>query len=99
MMRTRKTMLRMTAIAGLAIATLGGCKADPDKVDFDSILSNTTPELKGLAQTDADLRRATAINANQNMRMVWGDITRMFLLDRPSILSPFRAVQTSGQPF
>ena len=94
MMRTRKTMLRMTAIAGLAIATLGGCKADPD-----SILSNPTPELKGLAQTDADLRRATAINANQNMRMVWGDITRMFLLDRPSILSPFRAVQTSGQPF
>ena len=87
------------ALAGLSLATLGGCAADPDKVDFDSILSNPTPELKGLAQTEADMRRATAINANQNMRMIWGDLNRIFLLDRPSILSPFRAVQTSGEPF
>lgn len=53
------------------------------------ILANLTPELNGLAETDAQRKAAIAVVNNQNKRMVKDDINRALLLDKPSTLSPY----------
>lgn len=39
-----------------------------------------------------------AVVGNQNLRMMWSDLGRVWLFDQPSNLSPWNTVSTSGQP-
>ena len=57
-----------------------------------------TPELMGIAERPSDIERNMAVVGNQNLRLFWGDLGRVFLFDQPSYLSPYNITSTSGQP-
>jgi hypothetical protein len=81
-----------------AVVALGGCATAPDDVSYNAIKRNLTPELQGLTESGIDIDRNMAVTSNQNLRMMWGEIGRMWLFDKPSRLSPYDIIATSGQP-
>lgn len=83
--------------ATVLIAGLGGCYSSTD-VSFAAIKNNPSPELVGMANRDVDTERNMAMVGDQNLRMMWNDLNRMFLFDSPSTLSPWNTVSTTGQP-
>lgn len=64
-----------SVLALAALASLGGC-------------ANLTPELDTLSQRPADIDNRIAITDDTNLRMLNQDLGRMFLLDRPTRLTP-----------
>lgn len=86
------SLLAVTLLAGVA-----GCN-NPNDVSFNSVKSNLTPELQGMAERPVDVDRNMAVVGNQNLRMFWGDLGRLFFFDEPSPLSPWTAINTGGQP-
>ncbi|MGP1310370.1 MAG: hypothetical protein ACTS27_09255 [Phycisphaerales bacterium] len=58
-----------------ALATLGGC-------------ADISPEVDTLSQRPADVNNRIAITNDTNLRMLNQDLGRLFLLDRPSRLTP-----------
>lgn len=86
-------------LAGLACTLLiAGCKSDKDHYSYRAISKNLTPELQGIAERPVDIDRNMAVAENVDLRLFWGDLGRVWYMDRPSILSPFPTVSTSGQP-
>ena len=81
-----------------AVVALGGCATAPDDVSYNAIKRNLTPELQGITESGIDIDRNMAVTSNQNLRMMWGEIGRMWLFDKPSRLSPYDIIATSGQP-
>jgi hypothetical protein len=84
-------------ILGFLAALCLGCN-NPKDVSFNSIKNNPTPELMGMSEREIDVERNMAVVGNQNLRLMWGDLGRVWLFDQPSILSPWNTVSTSGQP-
>lgn len=97
---TSRSIIRAASVtAAASLLALGGCSSpDPSDVSFDAITSDLTPHLVGVTERDVDIDRNIAVITNQNDRMLWGDLGRMFLWDRPSRLSPYDIISTSGQP-
>jgi len=83
----------------LAVITSGltGCHSSTD-VSFAAIKSNPSPELVGMSQRSVDIERSMALVGDQNLRLMWSDLGRVWLFDAPSTLSPWNTVSTSGQP-
>jgi len=99
-MVSRRSNVRMNhlhiAPIGIGMILLTGCSSgDPI---FDSIKSNPSPELVGVANRNVDIERNMAVVGDQNLRMLTNDLNRMFLFDSPSYLSPWNIVSTTGQP-
>jgi hypothetical protein len=96
---TLRTVAKLAAasLAGCLLAGVG-CAADPMATDFKSVKSNLTPELMTISERKVDVERNLATAENQNYRMFWNDLGRMMYVDRPSILSPYFIIPTSGQP-
>ena len=94
---TIRNMFRAAALPAL-MGALTGCASDPNDVSFDAIKRDLTPHILGLSERDVDVQRNMAVIGNQNLRMTWGDLGRLFLFDRPSRLSPYDIISTSGQP-
>ena len=88
---------RIALATGAATLLLGACN-NPNDVSFGSVKSNLTPELRGVAERPSDIDRNMAVVGNQNLRMFWGDLGRLFLFDQPSMLSPYNITNTTGQP-
>lgn len=95
---TIRAAFRVASASAVALVALAGCSSDPNDVSFDAITSDLTPHLLGLTERDVDADRNIAVITNQNYRMMWGDLGRAFLWDRPSRLSPYDIISTSGQP-
>lgn len=97
---TIRAAFRVASASAIAVVALAGCSSDPNTSDvsFDAITSDLTPHLLGLTERDVDADRNIAVISNQNYRMMWGDLGRAFLWDRPSRLSPYDIISTSGQP-
>ena len=102
-------LTRCTIIGSLLLGTaLTGCATNPNtnvsdneawqNVSYQSIKSNLTPELQGLSERSIDIDRNMAVTGNQNLRLMWGELGRAFLFDKPSKLSPYDVISTSGQP-
>ena len=101
-------MTRCTLAGSLLLGTaLAGCSTSPgtkasdevySNVSYSYIKSNLTPELQGLSERSIDIDRNMAVTGNQNLRMMWGDLGRAFFFDKPSKLTPFDVVNTTGQP-
>ena len=99
MMRNIHPGLSLAALAGVTTAlALGGCKSSTDHYSYRAITSDLTPELQGVAERPVDIDTNVAVVENVNWRLMWGDLGRVWYMDRPSILSPFPTVSTSGQP-
>ena len=98
-MRTNHPIMITAALLGATtVLALGGCKSSTDHYSYKAITSDLTPELQGLAERPVDIDTNVAVVENTNWRLMWGDLGRVWFLDRPSILSPFPTVSTSGQP-
>ena len=91
-----------TKILGTLFCTsligLTGCVTNPENVNYYAIKTDLTPELQGVTERGVDIDRNMAVTGNQNLRMMWGDLGRMWLFDKPSRLSPYDIIATSGQP-
>ena len=101
---TNSSTLHRAALLGLAVGaagvmTLGGCKSAKDHYSYNAIKGNLTPELQGLTERQVDIDRNIAVNQNVDLRLMWGDLGRVWLTDNPSILSPYWTISTSGQPY
>jgi hypothetical protein len=83
-------VLGFAAVAFLAT----GCS---DNTTYHSIRNNLTPELTGTAERKVDRDRNFHIAADSNWRQMNDDISRTFLLDNPSRLSPYPIV-SNGAP-
>lgn len=99
MTRHLRNGLTLATLAGATtLVALGGCKSNTDHYSYRAITSNLTPELQGVAERPVDIDTNIAVVENVNWRLMWGDLGRVWYMDRPSILSPFPTVSTSGQP-
>lgn len=92
---TRPASIAIAALVG--VCALGGCY-DPNNVSFDYLKGHVTPEMDGLSERDVDIQRSLAMNEDQTLRMFWRDFGVLWLVDQPSMLSPYYIVSTNGQP-
>ncbi len=82
-----------------ATAGMNGCSSsNPNDVSFNAIKGDLTPHIMGLTERDVDVELNMAVISNQNLRMFWGDLGRVWFFDRPSRLSPYDIISTGGQP-
>lgn len=89
----------MTATAALLLTGCGnGTKRNLDDVRYGTIMHNLTPELAGLSSSQDDIRSNSAVVGNMNLRMASDDLIRMWLMDKPSILTPYPTFSSSHQP-
>ena len=92
-------LIAMTTTAALLLAGCGdGTKRNLDDARYGTILHNLTPELAGLSSTQDGIRNNSAIVGNLNLRMASDDLIRMWLMDKPSILTQYPTYSTSQQP-
>ena len=87
-MRNMRSTHRMTLPVAAALAggllLLSGCRSGTTA----AIYHDPTPALDTLSQTDFEVKNALVNTRETNFRMVWEDLGRMWMLDRPSRLSP-----------
>ena len=57
-----------------------------------AIFASLSPNLKGLSNTYSEQEAGIAVTNNANMRMIDDDAGRLFLLDKPSLLSPLPTI-------
>lgn len=89
-MSTRVSRTVRLALGCAAAATLVGCTTASSPADYaqaERIRSNLTPELDTLYQRPDDMSNAMTIMADENGRMFWQDLGRVFYVDRPSRLT------------
>ena len=96
-MTTRAAFRSSCLLLAVASVGLGGCSS-PEDVSFNAIKGDLTPHIVGLTERDVDIELNMAVVGNQNLRMFWGDLGRIWLFDRPSRLSPYDIIATSGKP-
>ncbi|MFO0830475.1 MAG: hypothetical protein U0637_01405 [Phycisphaerales bacterium] len=86
-----KTFARLTALSTAAVAaTLVGCGSSNKAADggrLSAIQSDVTPELMTQSQRHVDVDNEVAMTWDGNSRMMWADLHRFFLNDRPSLLT------------
>lgn len=102
-------MTRCTLVGTLLLGTaLAGCATNPNSnvnnsedwqnVNYHAIKSNLTPEMMGISEREIDINRNMAVVGNQNLRMIWSDLGRAWFFEKPSKLSPYDIINTTGQP-
>ncbi|MCH2135087.1 MAG: hypothetical protein MK101_00730 [Phycisphaerales bacterium] len=91
-----------TTICCTATLLLAGCgngtHRNIEDTRYASVLNNLTPELAGLSSTQDDIRNNSAIVGNLNLRMLSDDWVRVWLFDKPSILTPYPVYDSGQQP-
>jgi hypothetical protein len=89
-MTTRVPRIVCLALGCAAAATLVGCTTAGSRADYaqaERIRADLTPELDTLYQRPDDMSNAMTIMADENGRMFWQDLGRVFYTDRPSRLT------------
>ena len=81
-MFNRKAWSVLVAAGALAMT---GCHSPTSK---HAIREDPTPELKTLYERDDDVHNTLSLMKNENWRMFWEDLGRVFYLDRASRLTP-----------
>lgn len=82
---TSTRCLRTLLITAAAAATLAGCQS-VSREDA-KVRGELTPELKTLSQRSIDWDNRALITMDENARGANNDLTRFWLLDRPSRLN------------
>ena len=96
-----KSCFRISSLCAIALVghlALTGCQSSPDDVSYGAIKRDLTPELITMHETHVDADRNMRTAGNQNLRMMFEDLGRFFLLDNPSTLRPNDPIFTSGNP-
>lgn len=87
--RVPRTILCL-ALGCLGAASLVGCttaSSSANHAQAESLRADLTPELDTLYQRPDDMSNAMTIMADENGRMFWQDMGRVFYTDRPSRLT------------
>lgn len=89
---TRRSTCVPPIAAALVVGAAGlvtGCESTtPQQEKVRLIRNNLTPELDTMHQRPDDIDNAIAITFDENGRMLNEDLGRLFLLNRPSRLTP-----------
>jgi hypothetical protein len=83
-MASRSFVLSGFALAGLIAA---GCSSNTAEGRDSKVRHNLTPELSTLQQRPIDWDNRATLTIDENLRMANEDLTRFWLLDRPSRLA------------
>lgn len=80
---------RSFVLCGFALAAFvaGGCSSNTAAGRDSKVRNNLTPELSTLYQRPIDWDNRETLTVDENLRMANEDLTRMWLLDRPSRLA------------
>jgi len=81
-----KNMSGLVVLAVGAVA-LGGCATQD--ATHNRVVHNLTPEMLSLNQRPVDAQNMTSLTWNADNRMLWNDLSRAALTDRPSRLSRY----------
>ncbi len=85
-----KTFARLTIVSAFALAgSLVGCASydGDDGGRHSDVQDDITPELMSQAQRHIDVDDDIYATWNANPRMMWADLHRLMLNDRPSLLT------------
>jgi hypothetical protein len=74
--------------ATAALLCAGGCSSSAADEQLSDIRWSPTPEVMTLTQRPADVRNQLTVTTDTNLRLLNRDLGVLFLLDRPSHLSP-----------
>jgi hypothetical protein len=81
-MKPRPTIfVSLTALA--VVVTMAGCETSR----YQQVKDDATPNLDTLHQRPEDIDNAMVVTCDENGRMFWEDLGRVWLLDRPSRLT------------
>ncbi len=69
-----------------AAASMSGCMFTGDS-QLNEVRSDPSPNIDTLHQRPVDVDNAMVVTADENGRMFWEDLGRVWLTDRPSRLS------------
>ena len=76
--------------AGTALVGLSACVTNySEHPGHAEVRGQVTPELITLDEREIDSDNRIGITNNANLRMLWMDLRRAMLLDRPSRLTPY----------
>jgi hypothetical protein len=84
MHRRRSVLLSGLFIAGTAM--LGGCFFTGNE-RLDAVRADPSPNIDTLYQRPEDIDNAMVVTFDENGRMFWQDLGRVWLTDRPSRLT------------
>lgn len=74
------------ALAGACVlAGLSGCSSTPSR--YEQVKADPTPNIDTLHERPEDVDNAMIVTVDENGRMFWQDLGRVFLFDRPSRLA------------
>ncbi len=85
-MPTRTALFTTARRAAAASLALGGILALSGCAGGSSYRANPTPEMATLSHTEAEVYNRTTVTFDTNLSAIWEDMSRMFLVDRPSML-------------
>lgn len=77
--------LAAAALVAASVSLLSGCGTGDARLD--EVRADPTPNLDTLHQRPEDVDNAMTLTNDENGRMFWRDMGRLFLLDRPSRLT------------
>lgn len=84
----RRSLLASAAVT--ALVGLSGCVTNySEHPGHAEVRGQVTPELITLDEREIDSDNRIGITNNANLRMLWMDLRRAMLLDRPSRLTPY----------
>ncbi|HET9185130.1 MAG TPA: hypothetical protein VFN82_03215 [Solirubrobacterales bacterium] len=82
------TKRTIAAACGLvSTAALVGCSGSGPAGRDAAVRANVTPELQTLYQRPIEVDNRMVLTSDENLRMAWEDMGRMWLFDRPSRLA------------
>jgi outer membrane murein-binding lipoprotein Lpp len=82
----RRSMLVLGVVALSGVGLISGCCNTGD-ARLDEVRADPSPNVDTLMQRPADIENAMTVTADENGRMFWEDMGRVWLMDRPSRLS------------
>lgn len=86
----KRTFQLMAAGLVLSLGMLAtGCSSSQGRITASDIRSNMTPELKTTAMTSEQHKTRVVRSVDHNLRQVWDDLDYIFLVDKPSHLTPY----------
>lgn len=85
-MTTRNQFRRLT-VAAVGVCVFAGLTGCSSSSRYDQVKDDPTPNLDTLHQRPEDVDNAMVVTVDENTRMFWQDLGRVFLLDRTSRLA------------
>jgi uncharacterized lipoprotein YajG len=85
---SKKSVMR-AMFGTMAAVCLAGCANTSNYPGHSEVANDITPDILSLSKRPIDANNTMRLTNNENYRMMWDDLGRLSLLNRPSRLSPY----------